>query len=323
MTKKPMKPPSATAARVNPAIPLSPRAASAKTLAESYAAASQASATVRAYASDLLHFRKNGGRIPATADQLAEYLAAFAGKLAVATLGRRLAAIHRAHVDDGYESPALSSLVRKTMSGIRRTFGVRQNQAKPMCRDDLLEVLVLVDQQNPVKAARDRALLLIGFAGAFRRSELVALRVEDMVEHDAGLELMLRKSKTDQEQEGRTVFIPHAHGERCPVKALKDWLKIASITEGPLFRAVSRSDYVYAKAMAAQSVALVVKAAVRRVGGDATRFSGHSLRSGYCTQAAIAGLQPYQIREQTGHKSDATLAKYIRPVAKRKIPSLL
>jgi hypothetical protein len=110
-------------------------------LPKSYAAAGQASATRRAYASDLLHFRKNGGRIPATADQLAEYLAAFAGKLAVATLGRRLAAIHRAHVDGGYESPALSSLVRKTMAGIRRTFGVRQKQAKPMCRDDLLEAL--------------------------------------------------------------------------------------------------------------------------------------------------------------------------------------
>lgn len=323
MTKKPTKLPSSATARGNPAIPLSPRAAPAKTLAEGYAAAAQARATTTAYASDLRHFLKNGGRIPATASQLAEYLAAFAGILAVATLGRRLSAIHGAHVDGGYESPALSSLVRKTMAGIRRTFGVRQKQAKPMCRDDLLEVLVLVDQQKPVKAARDRALLLIGFAGAFRRSELVALRVEDMAEHNEGLELMLRKSKTDQEQEGRTVFIPHAHGERCPVKALKDWLEIAAIVEGPLFRAVSRSDYVYEKAMAAQSVALVVKAAVRRVGGDATRFSGHSLRAGYCTQAAIVGLQPYQIREQTGHKSDATLAKYIRPVAKRKIPSLL
>jgi integrase len=177
-----------------------------------------------------------------------------------------------------------------------------------------------------MRRARDKALLLVGFAGAFRRSELVALRCEDITQYDGGIELLLRRSKTDQEGAGRTVVIPHAKGSRCPVKALTQWLELAGISEGALFRQISRHDKVVGdKALTPQSVALVVKSAVRKMSGDdaAKDFAGHSLRAGYCTEAATVGLQPYQIREQTGHKSDTTLARYIRPVAKRKIPSLL
>ena len=186
--------------------------------------------------------------------------------------------------------------------------------------------MVHLDQQMPMRAARDKALLLIGFAGAFRRSELVALRCEDMTMYENGLELLIRRSKTDQEGAGRTVFIPYAHGSRCPVKALKYWLELAGIEVGPLFRAISRYDQIVGrKALTPQSVNLVVKAAVRAMAGEdaAKMVAGHSLRAGYCTEATILGLQPYQIREQTGHRSDVTLARYIRPVAKRKIPSLL
>ncbi len=107
------------------------------------------------------------------------------------------------------------------------------------------------------------------------------------------------------------------------MRALTHWLKVSEINEGFVFRAVSRHDRVAQQGLSAQSVALVVKASVARVGGDVNRVSGHSLRAGYCTSAAEKGLQPWQIREQTGHKSDVTLAKYIRPVARRKIPSLL
>ena len=193
-------------------------------------------------------------------------------------------------------------------------------------KDDLLEMMVHVDQQSPMRAARDRALLLIGFAGAFRRSELVALRFEDMTQYDSGVELLLRRSKTDQEGVGRIVFIPHARGSRCPVKALIMWIALARIETGPLFMPINRHDQlVGSKALTPQSVALIVKAAVRLMAGDegAKEVAGHSLRAGYCTEAATVGLQPYQIREQTGHRSDVTLARYIRPVAKRKIPSLL
>ena len=257
---------------------------------------------------------------------LAEYLASFAGILAVATLQHRLVAIHRAHADQGLESPMKDHLVKRTMQGIRRTLGTKQRRVTALMKDDLLEMIVHVDQQRPMKAARDKALLLIGFAGAFRRSELVSLQYEDMTQYDSGLELLLRRSKTDQEGTGRTVFIPYARGNRCPVKALKNWLELAGIEGGPLFRPVSRHDQIVgSKALTPQAVALIVKSSVRMMAGDeaARMVAGHSLRAGYCSEAATVGLQPYQIREQTGHKSDVTLARYIRPVAKRKIPSLL
>lgn len=141
-----------------------------------------------------------------------------------------------------------------------------------------------------------------------------------------GVELSIRRSKTDQEGAGRTVFIPYARGGRCPVEVLKNWLALAGINDGPLFRPINRHDQVVGrKALTPQSVALIVKAFVRMMAGEAAAdmVAGHSLRAGYCTEAATVGLQPYHIREQTGHKSDVTLARYIRPVAKRKIPSLL
>jgi integrase len=188
-------------------------------------------------------------------------------------------------------------------------------------------VLVMVNRQKPLKAARDRALLLIGFAGALRRSELVAIQCADIARFETGMEINLPRSKTDQEGVGRTVWIPHAKdAERCPVAALDQWLALSDISRGPVFRWVSRhGSLVGDKGLTPQSVALVVKRSVKRVHGVAATkaVSGHSLRAGYCTEAALVGMAPWQIREQTGHKSDATLAKYIRPITKRKIPSLL
>lgn len=295
-------------------------------LVTSYSAAAQSNATTRAYDADIRHFKQHGGTIPASAAMVAEYLASFAGILAVATLQHRLIAIHRAHADKGLDSPMKDRLVKRTMQGIRRTLGTEQRRVTALVKDDLLEMMVYIDQQAPMRAARDKALLLVGFAGAFRRSELVALRYEDMTHYENGLELLLRRSKTDQEGVGRTVFIPYARGNRCPVKALKNWLELAGIMFGPLFRPINRHDHIIGcKALTPQAIALIVKSSVRMMSGDeaAKMVAGHSLRAGYCTEAALAGLQPYQIREQTGHCSDVTLARYIRPVAKRKIPSLL
>lgn len=295
-------------------------------LVASYAAAAQSNATTRSYGADIRHFKQHGGSIPATPTMVAEYLANFAGVLAVSTLQHRLIAIHRAHTDVGLVSPGMDSLVKRTMQGIRRTLGTKQRQVTALVKDDLLEMMVHVERQRPMKAARDKALLLVGFSGAFRRSELVALRCEDISYFESGVELLIRRSKTDQEGIGRTVFIPHARGSRCPVKALTNWLSLAGIRTGPLFRPISRHDRVVSdKALTPQSVAFIVKSSVRMMSGDeaAKNVAGHSLRAGYCTEAATIGLQPYQIREQTGHRSDVTLARYIRPVSKRKIPSLL
>lgn len=184
----------------------------------------------------------------------------------------------------------------------------------------------MVNKQKPLKAARDKSLLLLGFAGAFRRSELVVLTMADITLHAHGLELLIRRSKTDQEGEGRTVFVPLAKSEeRCPVKALQRWLELAGIVAGPLFRPVNRHDTVTSElALTPLSVALIVKSAVAGSKGlDAAKnVSGHSLRAGFVTESATQGLQTSAIMGQTGHKSMEMVFRYIRPVQKRQIPSL-
>lgn len=321
--------PDASTARNAPKLPPQTQLEVTSAAVDSFTAAAQSVATRRAYAGDLRHFREHGGKIPATPQMVANYIAAFAGTHAIATIQRRLIAIHQAHTEQGLKSPVMDRLVKRTMQGIRRTFGVAQPQrrVKALVKTDLLEMLVMVNRQKPLKAARDRALLLIGFAGALRRSELVAIQCADITRFEAGMEILLKRSKTDQEGIGRTVWIPHAKdSERCPVAALDQWLELSGIDRGPVFRWVSRHGHLVGeKGLTSQSVALVVKRSVRRVHGAAATkaVSGHSLRAGYCTEAALVGMAPWQIREQTGHKSDVTLAKYIRPVSKRKIPSLL
>ncbi|WP_238877026.1 site-specific integrase [Achromobacter xylosoxidans] len=290
---------------------------------ESYIDAARSAATKKAYAADLAHFLANGGKLPATPQQLCAYLANLAATLAVATIERRLIGIHRAHQNQNLTSPALHMSVRQTMQGIRRTLGTAQRRARAITKDNLLELLTLIAQQRPLKAARDRALLLTGFAGAFRRSELVSLKCEDISLHDSGMEILLRRSKTDQEGAGRTVFIPFARGSLCPVRALAEWQEVSGINSGYIFRAVSRHDTLGVSPLSGQSVSLILKAALLKAGKDHLGMSGHSLRAGFVTAAVLAGLQPYQIRAQTGHRSDVTLAKYIRPLEKRNIPSLL
>jgi len=302
-----------------------PKTKSSK-LVNSFTQAAQSASTKRSYSQDVSHF-KTFAKIPASPEVVAEYLAKFAGVLSVATLQHRLIAIHQAHTEKGFDSPVKDRLVKRTMQGIRRTFGVAQRRVRALVKDDLLELLVMVNKQKPLKAARDKAILLMGFAGAFRRSELVALTMADITPHAHGLELLIRRSKTDQEGEGRTVFIPLAKSEeRCPVKALQQWLELAGIGAGPLFRPVNRHDTVTSDlALTPQSVALIVKAAVASSKGlDAAKMvSGHSLRAGFVTEAATVGLQTSAIMGQTGHRSMEMVFRYVRPVQKRQIPSLL
>lgn len=290
-----------------------------------YTHAALAENTYRSYRADLKHFKAAGGTIPCTAVQLAEYLASHATTLAVATLQHRIIAIHRAHLDAGQPSPALDPLVKRTMQGIRRTRGTAQRRVRALVKDDIIELVLTAEKQKPLKAARDIALILVGFAGAFRRSELVSILREDITEFDHGLEIHIRRTKTQQEA-GHTVFIPCAKSSRCPVKAIKHWLDLSGIETGAVFRRINRHDQVASSgALTAQSIALMLKA-VTMTAKDAKAaksVAGHSLRAGYCTEAAGAGIPTHVIMEQTGHRSSATLAKYIRPLSRRKTPSLL
>lgn len=266
--------------------------------------------TREAYQSDLHHFEKWGGVIPASPQTVAAYLAAHAEHYAVATLTRRVAALSRVHEAKGLPNPCHAELVTATLRGIRRRHGCAQKQAKPLVREDLFRVLDAI--QEDVKGVRDRALLLVGFAAGFRRSELVGLDVDDVESVRQGVVLHLRRSKTDQEGVGRKVGVPFGRTSYCPVSAMERWLAKSQITEGPLFRPINRHGQTAPLRLSADAVSTVLRERVANAGLDPAGYSGHSLRAGFATSAAQAGVSPLKIRAQTGHVSDAMLARYVR-----------
>lgn len=217
-----------------------------------------ADATRRGYESDVRHFLRHGGRFPATERMVALYLAKQADTLRVATLQRRLASLAWAHRQRRLRSPIGCALVRDTMKGIRRAKGVKQRRVSAIDKPLLHRMLVAAAKQRQMTAARDQALILTGFAGAFRRAELVGLNFEDVRPVKHGIELRLRRAKTDQEAAGRVLLIPKALGRYCPVRALNRWCTVAKIATGPLFRAVGADDTVRGKRLHPQSVALII-----------------------------------------------------------------
>ncbi|MFN7992735.1 MAG: site-specific integrase [Bryobacteraceae bacterium] len=231
----------------------------------------------------------------------------------VATLQRRLAAIGKLHRAANIPSPASMSngLVSLTWRGIRRTKGVAQTAKMPILVADLRRMMTILPEG--LTAIRDRSLLLLGFAGAFRRSELVSLNVEDLDFQEEGLVVSLRRSKTDQEGEGRKIGVPYGSDPAtCPYRSTRFWLKASSIQSGPLFRAIDRFDRVGRDRLSDRSVALIVKRYTRAIGKDASQFSGHSLRSGLVTAAVRAGASERSIMAQTGHRSVTMVRRYIR-----------
>jgi len=285
--------------------------------AEHYFRASQAENTRRAYAADWRHFLgwcKAAGRgsLPAVPETLVLYLSALAQTAKTSTLTRRVSAISQAHQASGFESPTQQLAVRKVMAGIRREKGTAQIGKKPIVTEDL-RAMVATLKGKRILDVRDRALLLMGFAGAFRRSELVGLNVDDIEINREGLVVTLRHSKTDPEGQGRRVGIPYGSTPAtCPIRALLSWLEILGADQGPLFRKINRHQQIGGKRLTSQSVALVVKRAAAAAGLDAKQIAGHSLRAGLATAAAAAGVPERAIMAQTGHRSLTTLRKYIR-----------
>jgi integrase len=222
-----------------------------------------------------------------------------------------LNAIAEAHKAAGLESPTHSGLVRNTFKGIRRTLGTAPIQKAAALTEDIRRMVEATDAG--LIGLRDRALVLLGFAGAFRRSELVGLDVEDCSFTKDGLTVLLRRSKTDQEAQGRKVGIPYGSSpETCPVRTVQDWLQQAGISSGPLFGSVSRHGQVQAGKLAGIDVARVVKKLAERAGFESAKYAGHSLRAGHAAAAAIAGASERSIMNQTGHRSTAVVRRYIR-----------
>jgi integrase len=276
---------------------------------QQYLQASLSQSTRRAYTTDIAQFLQWGGRIPAAPERLATYLAQQAEKLSYATLCRRVVAIGRAHTVKQLPSPSDSEIVKSTMQGIRRTKGVSQRRVAPVLLHDVRN---MVRKLIGIRGARDKALLLMGFAGAFRRSELVAICVQDVQLVAEGMVIRLRRGKTDQGGAGRDIAVPYMRGSCCPVKAVVAWLAMSGITGGALFRRVDRYGHITGAGLTPQSVALIVKERAEAVGLDAQQLSGHSLRAGFVTSASQCGASSWKIRQQTGHRSEAGVHRYIR-----------
>ena len=285
--------------------------------ARGYADLAKAPNTVRAYRADWRDFAAwCEGRglepLPAAPETVALYLADLAesGRKA-STLQRRLSAISQAHRLAGHPTPTGAAAVRAVWAGIRRVHGSAQDGKAPALTADIRAMLAALPPGTI--GARDRALLLLGFAGAFRRSELVALDAEDLAPTREGLVVVLRRSKTDQAGAGRPVGIPLGqHAATCPVRAVRAWQAAAGIAAGPLFRPVDKHGRVGPGRLSDRAVALVVKRAAAAAGLNPERYAGHSLRAGLATSAAEAGASERSIMNQTGHRSVTMVRKYIR-----------
>jgi site-specific recombinase XerD len=278
------------------------------------AKAEKAASTRKAYGTDFRLFKewcddKGVSSLPASPETVAAFLASESKTAKPSTLGRRIAAIRYAHKLAHLETPTDSEAVKATLRGIRRTVGTAKMRKAPAVAAKVLAMVALAPEG--LAGLRDRALLLLGFAGAFRRSELVALDVADIAETETGLLVTIRRSKTDQEGEGVTIAI--ARGDvACPTRALREWLDAARIEAGPIFRPIDKAGTIAPERLTDRSVANIVKAYAERAGFDAGTFSGHSLRSGFLTSAAAKGASIFKMMDVSRHKSVDTLRGYVR-----------
>ncbi|MBO9464136.1 tyrosine-type recombinase/integrase [Tropicibacter sp. R15_0] len=266
--------------------------------------------TRKAYRADLAHFSDWGGSLPATADMVARYLADHADTLAPSSLARRVATLSKVHEANAWKNPCRSEIVRATMRGIKRVKGTAQDQARPLLREDLF--ILLDGLGDDARGKRDRALLLIGWAGGFRSSELIGLDLGDLEEVREGLVLHLRRSKTDQTGQGRKIGIPLGRTRHCPITALSAWLGVLNKDEGPIFRPVDRHGNVQPDRLRSDAVSTILRNRLAISGIDPEGYSGHSLRAGLATSAIKAGVPTYKVRAQTGHASDLMLSRYVR-----------
>jgi integrase len=270
-----------------------------------------------AYAGDWFRFaawcRQHGlSALPATPATVALYITSLADRLKVSSILRNMAVIGKGHQVEGHPSPCSLKhpVVADTLGGIKRIKGILPDSKAALLTSDLRRMIRLLPPN--ALGVRDAAVLLLGFAGGFRRSELAALTVGDIERSDDGLKVLLRRSKTYQEAGGRVVGIPFGSDPTCPVHAYERWLEVAGITTGPVFRRVTRHGRIGEKSLIPLAINQIVKRYCERAGLDPRRFGAHSLRSGMCTQAARNGASERSIMRQPGHRSVGMLRYYIR-----------
>jgi site-specific recombinase XerD len=265
---------------------------------------SKANNTLRAYQSDFRDFsafcEKNGfSSLPTQPKIIALYITHLSKSSKFSTLKRRIASISVLHKLKGHYLDTKHPIIMENLHGIKRTLGTRQKAKKPILINDLKLIIKAIDEEK----IRDKALILIGFSGGFRRSELVNIHISDIEFVTEGVKIFIKRSKTDQSGEGSVKAIPYFDNQEfCPVVALKNYVnkKFLNTNEGKIFNI---SD---------KSVALIIKRYAEKVGLDSSKYSGHSLRSGFATTAAEFGAEERNIMAMTGHKTTQMVRRYIQ-----------
>jgi len=265
--------------------------------------------TLRAYRSDFSDFKKfcsdlNLPYLPTHIKAVCLYMTHLSKSHKYSTLRRRLASINVIHDLKGYHIDTKNPLIRDNLEGIKRKIGVFQNGKKPLLINNLYKIIDVIDNykiQKYVRSVRDKAIILIGFCGGFRRSEIVNLKESDLEFVEEGLKISLRRSKADQHGEGMIKAIPYFNNKKyCSIIALKDWLGARTNNNELIF---PYSD---------KTVSLILKKYLNVIGLDSRLYSGHSLRSGFATSTASHGADERSIMAMTGHKSTEMVRRYIK-----------
>jgi len=282
---------------------------------------SKANNTVRAYKSDFNDFSlfcaKNGFKsLPSEPKIVSLYLTYLSSKnVKISTLKRRLVSLGVIHKLKGHYLDTKHPSIIENIMGIKRRKGSNQKGKKPLLINNLKKVIDVIDNKNieEIKKLRDRSIILIGFSGGFRRNEIVSLDYEDLDFVEEGLKINLKKSKTDQFGEGSLKALPYFNNSQyCPIISISKWIDISNISSGPLFRRFIKGSKLSNNRLTDQTVALLIKEYLNLAGIESKNYSGHSLRSGFATSAAEAGVEERNIMAMTGHKSTEMVRRYIK-----------
>ena len=282
---------------------------------------SKAANTVRAYKSDFKDFslfcvQNEFKNLPSEPNVVSLYLTHLSTReIKLSTIKRRLVSIGVIHKMKGHYLDTKHPIIIENLMGIKRRKGIVQNGKKPILINDLKQIIDVINEQKieDIKKLRDKSIILIGFAGGFRRNEIVSLDFEDLDFVFEGLKITVKKSKTDQFGEGLTKGLPYFENQLyCPVLTVKRWINISKIHEGALFRRFSKGSKLSKNRLTDQTVALIIKQYLSIAGINSANYSGHSLRSGFATSAAEAGAEERSIMAMTGHKSTEMVRRYIK-----------
>ena len=281
---------------------------------------SKANNTLRAYKSDFKDFggfcAKHGFEsLPTEPKVVSLYLTHLSKNSKISTLRRRLVSIGMVHKLKGHYLDTKHPIIIENLLGIKRVKGSYQKGKKPILINHLKSIINVIDEQkiDEIKKARDKALLLVGFAGGFRRTELISIDHEDLEFVTEGVKIIIKRSKTDQFGEGMTKGIPYFSNQKyCPVNNLKKWLELSNIKSGPIFRRFAKGSVLTNYRLTDQSVVLIIKIYLNLAGIENKNYSGHSLRSGFATVAAESGADERSIMTMTGHKTTQMVRRYIR-----------